>query len=185
MANAKKCDRCGVFYESYNVKEHDKNTNGFMALNIDLRGGYSFHKAQDLCPACNKSLHDWFEKCKSGDVPSETHPITHVYVDNFINILECRFYIDSDEAPISNDTFMTAIIESFCNRRPVLLKKTDKAETYEDIFNVLDVVYSVNDNIIKLCNYNDRGFARPLSADDILTVIKCYPKDASVIMYIR
>lgn len=67
----------------------------------------------------------------------------------------------------------------------VLMNKINKIEPYEHVFNVFDVVYSVNDRVVKLCNYNDQGLLRPLTTRDILTAITCYPKDASVVMCIR
>lgn len=99
MAKANKCDRCGIFYESYNEKNDNKKTNGFTTLNIDVYGKYYTHEAHDLCPTCNESLHDWFENCK----PEEQYPINGIGIDDEIDILECKAYIDSDEDTVSND----------------------------------------------------------------------------------
>lgn len=71
MANAKKCDRCGTYYNLYNEKDDSKNTNGFMTLNIDSCGAYVRHQAYDLCPKCNQLLYEWFEAV---DI-EETHVI--------------------------------------------------------------------------------------------------------------
>ena len=35
MATAKKCDRCGKLYNSYNIINDTKNINGIMTVNID------------------------------------------------------------------------------------------------------------------------------------------------------
>ena len=40
MALAKKCDRCGKFYEEYNTKYDGKNINGILLLNIDCHEKY-------------------------------------------------------------------------------------------------------------------------------------------------
>ena len=59
MAIAKKCDRCGVFYESYNVKYDSKKINGILTLNIDDEQRYFPNKKIDLCPKCKDSFEHW------------------------------------------------------------------------------------------------------------------------------
>ena len=62
MALAKKCDRCGNFYESYNTTNDSKNINGIMTLNLDEQGRYYEHKPLDLCPNCKDSFEKWLNK---------------------------------------------------------------------------------------------------------------------------
>lgn len=61
MALAKKCDRCGVCFDMYNVVGDPSDTNGFMFLNIDGDQSYGEHEPIDLCHACNDMLHHWLE----------------------------------------------------------------------------------------------------------------------------
>lgn len=62
MANAKKCDRCGSYYDSYNDKSNAKKINGIMLINIDSNNRYFSHGPYDLCPACSDELMKWFGK---------------------------------------------------------------------------------------------------------------------------
>ena len=62
MALAKKCDRCGKFYDEYNFANDDKNINGIMTLNLDAQDHYYTHKALDLCPSCKDSYEKWLNK---------------------------------------------------------------------------------------------------------------------------
>lgn len=59
MANAVKCDRCGRFYDNYNMRNNEDNINGIMTLNIDMNRKYFSHRAIDLCPECMKSFKQW------------------------------------------------------------------------------------------------------------------------------
>ena len=59
MASAKKCDRCGKLYNSYNTKNDAKHINGIMTVNIDPYGEYYDHKPVDLCPKCKDSFEEW------------------------------------------------------------------------------------------------------------------------------
>ena len=59
MSIAKKCDRCGELYASYNVEKSETDTNGMMLLNIDEKMSYFSHKAMDLCPECMEALRFW------------------------------------------------------------------------------------------------------------------------------
>lgn len=58
--NARKCDRCGMFYEEYNMEDDKKAINGVMLINIDSNNSYFSHGPNDLCPTCSKKLLDWF-----------------------------------------------------------------------------------------------------------------------------
>lgn len=52
--NAKKCDRCGNFFEP--------ERNDFTRIAV-LTDGYSYHDRQvthDVCPACMKEYKTWF-----------------------------------------------------------------------------------------------------------------------------
>ena len=62
MALAKKCDRCGKFYDGYNLVKNYKNINGIMTLNIDEQGHDYTHKPLDLCPRCKDSFEKWLNK---------------------------------------------------------------------------------------------------------------------------
>ena len=62
MALAKKCDRCGKFYDEYNFTKDDKNINGIMTLNLDEQDHYYTHKPLDFCPSCKDSFEKWLNK---------------------------------------------------------------------------------------------------------------------------
>lgn len=59
MSVAKKCDRCGRFYEEYNIKNDSSNINGIMKLNVDRHQKYFGHDVIDLCPECTESFKRW------------------------------------------------------------------------------------------------------------------------------
>ena len=54
MALAKKCDRCGKFY--------DENINIMIAFNWDDQDRYYANKPLDLCPSCKDSFEKWLNK---------------------------------------------------------------------------------------------------------------------------
>lgn len=62
MAIAKKCDRCGKFYEVYNKKEDNININKIMSFNIYCNTNYFNNVPIDLCPECKDSFNSWFKK---------------------------------------------------------------------------------------------------------------------------
>ena len=64
MAMAKKCDRCGKFYETYNTRNNRENISGIMTLNLDDQGKYYYHEPLDLCPECKDAFEKWM---KNGD----------------------------------------------------------------------------------------------------------------------
>lgn len=66
MSMIKKCDRCGVTYELYNVCSNEKKPNGFMFLNIDSRMKYYSHNPKDLCPECMEEFRNWFVEGNGG-----------------------------------------------------------------------------------------------------------------------
>lgn len=59
---AKKCDRCGAYYELYGVKDNAAKCNEFMMLNIDNAGRYYKHDKIDLCPDCMAKLYEFMKK---------------------------------------------------------------------------------------------------------------------------
>lgn len=59
MALAKKCDRCGKFYETYNATKDSENISGIMTLNLDDQRKYYSHEPIDLCPKCKVSFDKW------------------------------------------------------------------------------------------------------------------------------
>lgn len=63
---AKKCDRCGNYYEPYGTKCNEKEANGFMLLNIDERQKYFLHKPIDLCLSCMADLYAFIQNKKEG-----------------------------------------------------------------------------------------------------------------------
>lgn len=56
MALAKKCDRCGKFYDEYNFTKEDKNINGIMIFNLDTQDYYYTNRPLDLFPNCKYSF---------------------------------------------------------------------------------------------------------------------------------
>lgn len=62
MANARKCDRCGLYYDEYNVKYNEEKINGVNLLNIVSNDKCFSHGPYDLCPACSDELMKWFRK---------------------------------------------------------------------------------------------------------------------------
>lgn len=62
MALARKCDRCGKFYDNYNMGDTIslRKTNGIMFINVQYNNKYYSCKKFDLCPVCKDTLVDWF-----------------------------------------------------------------------------------------------------------------------------
>lgn len=61
MANAKKCDRCGVLYEKYDGIKFDEQGWDYncISLQADWR---SYGKGFDLCPKCMEKLIVWLKE---------------------------------------------------------------------------------------------------------------------------
>lgn len=59
---AKKCDRCGAYYELYGVWNNAKKCNAIMPVNIDGQGKYYQHNPYDLCPECMAALYEFMQK---------------------------------------------------------------------------------------------------------------------------
>ena len=62
---AKKCDRCGSFYEPYGKMQNPKNASGIMLINIDENGKYWVNPITDMCPDCMKQLYDFLGGVKN------------------------------------------------------------------------------------------------------------------------
>lgn len=60
MSDAKKCDRCGKFYEPY--------PDGQRVMNTDLLPHVAYY---DLCPDCNDDLIDWVNRYREIVKPSD------------------------------------------------------------------------------------------------------------------
>ena len=67
MANARKCDRCGLYYNEYNVKYNAEKINGINLLNIGWNNKYFSHGPYDLCPTCSDELMKWLRKEKESE----------------------------------------------------------------------------------------------------------------------
>lgn len=55
MANAKKCDRCGVLYEIYNGIKIERGGNSFNWLRLFTTHGVAYREFE-LCPECMTKL---------------------------------------------------------------------------------------------------------------------------------
>ena len=67
MANAKKCDICGRYYDAYNIQENEDEVNGLMFLNIDYASKYISHKPIDCCQDCMKSIKNHIDVLRNGE----------------------------------------------------------------------------------------------------------------------
>lgn len=63
--NAKKCDRCGKYYDGYGINNDPKNTNAVMFVSADKDGRYFSHEIIDLCPECMNEVNE-FVKANGG-----------------------------------------------------------------------------------------------------------------------
>lgn len=59
---AKKCDRCGTFYEEYT-----NNKSGRFTLNVISEDSYWSHSPYDICPSCLDELMKWFKNKKENN----------------------------------------------------------------------------------------------------------------------
>ena len=66
MSDAKKCDRCGRFYDIY---KPDDNAVGFRFIDS---AEYPLRPVYDLCPDCMGELINWLTK------PEEKFDVAHV-----------------------------------------------------------------------------------------------------------
>lgn len=59
MANAKKCDICGKYYDIYNSKLMDKKANGMQFIIKDTYNNvFICDNILDLCPRCMESINE-------------------------------------------------------------------------------------------------------------------------------
>ena len=62
MANAKRCDRCGKFYQEVDPNGIEALANAFRRFGTPqrvLQQIYVIEKFLDLCPSCSESLKRW------------------------------------------------------------------------------------------------------------------------------
>lgn len=166
MANAKKCDRCGKYYDAYNGTDTGKNeTNGVASMK-----GSKIIKLHDLCPECNSEFKKWI-----GEEEESIYLVTDIYFDDFLSVFKIMI---SDTSAVNwhNSDFQSCAEKHIKCAPQIVSSKGD--------FFILDVVYSIKDNVIKLCTFNDRECAKPLSLDDIFTAIRCYPNNAAMVVSI-
>lgn len=60
--NAKKCDRCGTFYENYNESCSKDDPNSLVPASTDAELKYFIYDTIELCPECMKSFKEWLAK---------------------------------------------------------------------------------------------------------------------------
>lgn len=61
--NARKCDRCGKFYEKYGIKSGCSNKpNGILYATLYDDHTYYSSKSFDLCPECMDELKKWISE---------------------------------------------------------------------------------------------------------------------------
>ena len=64
MANAKKCDRCGSFYQEVEATAIETIANSMAAIfepKMVLQNIAAIEKLLDLCPSCSESLKRWLK----------------------------------------------------------------------------------------------------------------------------
>lgn len=66
MAKAVKCDRCGQFFEYYDVKANSGRIYlGFNTLtqgSYNTNDGYYYKKTYELCKDCCREFNEWLEE---------------------------------------------------------------------------------------------------------------------------
>jgi len=76
MANAKKCDRCGSYYQEVEPTAIETLANSMTAIfepKSVLQNIAVIEKFMDLCPSCSESLKQWVKgKETEKDVPGST-----------------------------------------------------------------------------------------------------------------
>lgn len=66
--NAKKCDKCGKFYDEYSTKSYDAEPNAILLVQNQENKETYCCKQYDLCRECMENLREWF---KEGDKINE------------------------------------------------------------------------------------------------------------------
>lgn len=64
MANAKKCDICGKFYDIYNTTKDCKNHNSFRFANVNEYDVCWNQRLYDCCPTCMEQIKSYIELMK-------------------------------------------------------------------------------------------------------------------------
>ena len=70
MANAKKCDRCGKYYEEREMNAFEavaKSIEKAFTPQTEIKCIMAIEGLLDLCPACSKSLKEWVKGAKKED----------------------------------------------------------------------------------------------------------------------
>ena len=63
MAIARRCDRCGSYYDPHNDENNAEKINSIKLINInDTDNRYFSYGPYDLCPACSNELMKWLKK---------------------------------------------------------------------------------------------------------------------------
>lgn len=57
--NAKKCDRCNKYYDTYGVKNNESIPNAVLYVNADKNGNYHSHNLTELCPECKNEVKEF------------------------------------------------------------------------------------------------------------------------------
>lgn len=57
--NARKCDRCGKFYEEYGTEYESKESDTVLFVNTSSSITYTTQKEFNLCPECMDELKKW------------------------------------------------------------------------------------------------------------------------------
>lgn len=66
MAIAKKCDRCGAFFEGNTFAEEDFKS-GWWRYSL-MRDNHPYSEERlDLCNECKKALYEWYRKGKADE----------------------------------------------------------------------------------------------------------------------
>lgn len=72
MALAKKCDRCGRFYEpiSKNIRRHMVNSIGLISRQ-NTNNGHTVLDVIDCCESCLMEFEQWLNKGTEGDTEND------------------------------------------------------------------------------------------------------------------
>lgn len=62
MADAKKCDRCGGYYEERETDAFEELTKALKSMVYPESKSYRISKIFDFCPACEKSFEKWWKE---------------------------------------------------------------------------------------------------------------------------
>ena len=61
---ARKCDRCGALYESYQNCKSVKRANAIILIDRDYKNQFWERETYDLCPDCQRELCNWLNAAK-------------------------------------------------------------------------------------------------------------------------